>query len=204
MVNPAAKFVSYIFHPLLMPTYAYCLLFWMSPILFTALSLQIKFFILITVFTNTFIFPLLITFLFLKLGFVKSLLMQSKKERIIPFALTILIYGLLYFRFKTLPYPSILSLVLLAATITLTMTLFINMKWKVSIHCIGIASLAGILFSSIDSSSYKLQLPLMAIFLIAGIIGTARLALLSHRPVQIYLGYLVGWVSSVLVFNFFS
>ncbi len=198
MLKVASKTISVIFHPLLMPTYAFALIIWCNPFLFAAMPLNSKFIIIGVTFLNTFVFPLALVFLFVKLRFISNMEMRARKDRIYPFILTLIIFGSVWYRFYNLPYPAILSLVLLTATIGLTLAFVINLKWKISIHCIGIAGLAGIIFHNASFSSYNLFMPLMFILIACGVIGTARMILKEHNPAQIYLGYLVGLISAVI------
>ena len=199
MQKVIANIISVIFHPLLMPTYVLLLIIWFNPFLFTEFTRVTLVTILISVFVYTFIFPVVITFLLYKIDIVKSIQLDTAKERLYPFALALLFYGYIYFRFRSLPYPQILSLTLLSAMLAISITIILNIKWKVSIHCVGIALLAGIIFYNSDISSYDIKIPFMVILFIAGIIGSSRLSLLKHRPAQIYIGYLVGWGSSMLI-----
>ena len=212
MLRKAAQVSSYIFHPLLLPTFAFGMIFLLNPFLFSNISEKQKLTILLSIFLNTFFVPVFLTFLMVKLGFVKSLRLESKMERIIPIGISIFIYAGLFAKFRLLDYNPVLATTLLSATVLLIIIMIINMQWKVSIHSIGIAGLLGVMVSNIDLFSYSqylhlpigilqlLYLPLVIVTLVAGWVGTARLILGAHQKHEVYLGYIVGFVCTVLVF----
>ncbi len=124
--------------------------------------------------------------------------MHTKRERIYPFLLTIIIYATIAYRFNELPYPIELNMVLITATIALAAAFIINLAWKISIHSIGIAGLAGILYYGGLSSKFSIMLPFIVVVLLAGAIGTARLLVTNHTKEQALAGYAVGWMSAGL------
>jgi len=200
MLRKAAQVSSYIFHPLLLPTLAFGMIFLLNPFLFSNISEKQKLTILLSIFLNTFFVPVFLTFLMWRLGFVKSLRLESKMERIIPIGISIFIYAGLFAKFRLLDYNPVLASTLLSATVLLIVIMIINMQWKVSIHSLGIAGLLGIMVSNIDLFSYQLYLPLVIVTLVAGWVGSARLIIGAHLKHEVYLGYLIGFVCTVLVF----
>lgn len=199
-MEKAAKVISFLFHPLLMPTYAFALVIVLNPYLFAAIPVTSRLLLIILIFSYTFLFPLLMAFLFIKLNLIKSLHMHTGKERIYPFLLTIITYGTITYRFMELPYPGELNAVLMTSTAALLFAFIINLKWKISIHSIGIAGLASIVYYNTVSFNYQLLLLMIMILLLAGIIGTARLLVSNHTKEQVYIGYLVGWASAGLAY----
>jgi len=69
---------------------------------------------------------------------------------------------------------------------------FINLYWKISAHTGGIGGLT----SMIIILSWKMQIdlyPIIAtIILLSGLVGFARLKTNSHKPSEVYWGYLIG------------
>jgi len=152
------------------------------------------------VFGYTFLFPVLMAFLFVKLNLIQSIFMHTKRERIYPFLLTIIVYATIAYRFNELPYPVELNMVLITATISLLAAFVINLVWKISVHTIGIAGLAGILYYGGESSNFNIMLPFIVVVLFAGAVGTARLLITDHTKEQVIAGYAVGWMSAGLAY----
>ena len=77
--------------------------------------------------------------------------------------------------------------------------LFFALRIKSSLHMIGIGGIIG--FVMIMSFEYQLNFNslLASLFLVAGLIGVARLSLNAHKPGEVYIGFLVGvlaqWIS---------
>ena len=59
---------------------------------------------------------------------------------------------------------------------------------------IGIGALVGTFFGLSSFLLVDLLIAIIVFLLIAGLLGTARLTLNSHRPSQIYAGFILGFV----------
>jgi membrane-associated phospholipid phosphatase len=58
---------------------------------------------------------------------------------------------------------------------------------------IGIGGLIGTFFGMSSFLLVDLRFPIIVCFIIAGLIGTARLSLGSHHPAQLYGGFFIGF-----------
>src|ERR1700741_2427000 len=94
-----AKIISILFHPLLMPSYGFALLFFTQNYIATFTALRLKILILTVTFIFTFLLPAINAFILLKMGRIKSLEMESTEERVIPYTSTALYYFALYYLF---------------------------------------------------------------------------------------------------------
>ena len=83
-----------------------------------------------------------------------------------------------------------------ALALVFVYVLFFN-NIKVSLHTLSIAGLIG--FLCVISYNYQLNLltPIIALFLLFGLIATARLKLEAHQANEIYLGFFIGFLSQV-------
>lgn len=198
-----AKLISYLFHPLLMPTYGFTILFITRNYIATFTSPNIKLLILSITFVFTFILPLANALILLKLGRIKSLEMESINERTILYTGTALYYFALFYLFHVSGFPNIFKILILGAAISVLLTTLINLKWKISAHTIGIGGIAGAALGI----EYRLQLDfhliLILIILIAGIVGYARLKLNAHTPSQVYTGFILGFLVDLLLLIFY-
>jgi hypothetical protein len=198
-----ANLLSFIFHPIILPTYAFLLIYWTNPLLFSNYDKADLGRIFLTVFINTFAFPLIAILLIWRLGFVKSLKMESQQERLVPFITSGALYIWTYVVFRKSGLPEILSIVILGATITLFASFLITIFRKVSIHasamgCLFILTLALCLLSQKDY-----HILLMGIVLIGGIICSSRMILGSHDTSEISLGYFIGVMSQLVALKFY-
>lgn len=195
-----AKVFSYLFHPLLMPTYGFLLLFNTNNYIAVFTPLKLKIAIYSVNFIFSFFLPLLSSVILLKNGFIKSLEMGNKEERTIPFLITSVFYYTEYYLMNNFNLPKMISFFILGAVISIVVALIINFKWKISVHMIGIGGVTGILTGISIRMKMNLLLPLSLLILCAGLIGFSRLRLGAHKPTQVYAGFFVGLISELLLF----
>ncbi len=203
MANIFAKIFSYIFHPLLMPSYGMILLFNTGTYL-SFLPFEYQKLLYIIVFLATFVLPVLMIPLFLYRNFIQSLEMHQRNERFFPMIGTLIFYSAVYILFTKLPLPDAVKLYMLAVAICAALSLVITIKWKISTHMIGIGGLAGVLVAlSIVYSTNQLSY-LAAILLLSGIIGSSRLQLQAHTPAQVYAGFFLGFFAELITIACFT
>jgi hypothetical protein len=198
-----AKFISVIFHPLLMPTYGFAMLFFTSNYISTFTSITIKLLILGITFLFTFLLPVVNAFILLKMGRIKSLEMESTEERTIPYGTSALYYFALFYLFYNANFPNIFKIVVLGAAVSVLMTAIINYKTKISAHMVGIGGVAGVAMGSIFRSGLPMQEAFIAIVFLSGIVGYARLKLEAHTPTQVYTGFLLGFLIELALMLFY-
>ena len=146
-----ATIFSYLFHPLLMPTYGFTFIFFSTNYISDVTPLNLKVVILSVTFIFTFLLPSVNAFILLKMGRIKSLEMETSAERVIPFSTTAIYYFALFYLFHHANFPDFykvtvidfLNILNLGAAISILLTLIINFKWKISAHLIGIGGLTG-------------------------------------------------------------
>jgi membrane-associated phospholipid phosphatase len=198
-----AKIISYLFHPLLMPSYGFLALFFTKNYISTFTPLNLRLFILLVTFIFTFALPAINAFILLKMGRIKSLEMERAEERFVPYISTALYYFALFYLFHTVTdFPSIFKTLVLGAAVSIVLVLLITTKWKISAHAVGI----GGMIAAIIGISFRLSIDLrfisMCSILIAGFVGFARLKLNAHSPSQVYTGFLLGFLVEFLLMIF--
>lgn len=196
-----AKFISIIMHPVLMPTYALVLIFQLSNYLDYTTPPSVKFALFMIVIFNTLVMPVLISWLLLKRGLIKSFNMDKREERIVPFICNTVLMMVAYYMISRISVPKIFSMLLLGAAASVVLAILINLKWKVSIHMIGIGGITGMFFGLSTFLLIDLRFPILVSLLVAGIIGTARLCMGAHKPAQLYAGFFVGFCCEFFVLS---
>ena len=131
MLQQAANFVSVVFQPLLLPTYAIVFINWANPYLFAGIDPNDKMRLFVTIFVNTFIFPVVAIFIMRKLNFVKSFLLESREERIIPYIAISLFYFWCFMVIRKLGVDNFLTTVLLGSSLSVFMAFFFNLFFKI-------------------------------------------------------------------------
>ena len=198
-----AKIISYLFHPLLMPTYGFALIFFTKNYISSFISIELKYIILGVTFLFTFLLPTINALILLKMGRIRSLEMESTNERIIPYSSTALYYFALYYLFYNAEFPAIFKLAIIGAAISILLTFFINFRWKISAHTVGIGGIAGAAMGMIYRLEIDMFLTLLVILFCAGLVGYARLKLKAHSPSQVYSGFFLGVIVEFLLMVFF-
>lgn len=190
-----SNFLSWTFHPLLIASYATALYLFRLPSDFGTSSILLPLIILGMIITGTFLLPALSTIIMVRIGNIGSLKMERQEERNWPLLLTAMIYFACYYALNMRQIPGFIQLFLLGAGASMVAGLLINLRWKLSLHMIGIGGLCGGL-SGFFFAGAGSDINLLAVcFLLAGALGTARLFLQAHSPAQILLGFLIGFAA---------
>lgn len=201
MSTRTANFLSYIFHPLFTPILGMVLIFLVFPYQFDYRLVRVSF---VLVFLTTIIFPGVSAYFFLKMGLVKSLKMEDASDRRYPFLVSIASYVLLSQFFLKLPLPLEFAVFAIGAAISSLIALLFLSYAKISIHLLAFGGIVGGLLGI--AGQYFLNVaPLLAVlFLLAGMLGTARLVLKAHKLREIYLGFATGFIVEFLLINYVS
>lgn len=198
-MNPRlAQFLSVILHPVLMPTYALVLIFRQSTYFSYSVSPEAKLALFSIILLNTLILPVMISYILVKKKWIKSLEMQRREERLMPYITNLVLILISAFMIYKLHLPRVFFLLTLGAAAAVAVAIIINIKWKISIHMIGIGGLIGTFFGLSAFLLVDLRMSIILFLLIAGLLGVARIRLGAHRPSQIYVGFLAGFVCEYL------
>lgn len=204
-VSPAlqwpAKFISYLLHPLFIPSIIFFWLLWRFPYMFAGITAKALWARKINVIWTTAFFPAFAVFLMWRLKFIDSIFLRTARERIGAFIITMIFYWWMWYLSRNFTdQPSVLKFFYFGIFLTTVLGLIINNFIKISLHTIGAGSAAS--FILITSFFYQIYLgaDIAAATILAGIIGTARLVCGTHTTTEIYAGYIVGVVCQVAAF----
>lgn len=206
------KGISYIFHPLLLPTYGTLLFLWANPNIASSIPeneneiVRTPTHVLVSIFVNTFIMPAVAVLMMKALGFIKTLEMKDSQERIIPFIATMIFYIWAFMAVKNHFdfMPKIFSVFILGTLISLFASFFINLFLKLSIHMVGVAGLMTGTMMMMMSSQKSLLMVFLLTIILNGLVATARLYLKAHTIREIYIGFLIGISGQMLAVTIFS
>ena len=204
IVKIFAHLFSIVFHPLFIPVMAAWYLVYVQPGYFTGVSAHEKSLIVLRVGYNTIFFPALTVLLLKAVGFIKSVLLKSKRDRIIPYIATNIFYFWMYLVLKNNPeIPSILISFIFGIFLGSTAALLANNYFKISMHALGMGAFSGLILVIIFSGfQYLLFLPAMVIFLLTGMVCTSRLIVSDHTPFEIYTGLLFAIICQFVAYIF--
>lgn len=191
---------SIVFHPLFIPVIGTYFLTYIQPSSLTGLAMSGKGWIVIRVAVNTLFFPLITVLILKGLGFIKSIMLKTARERIIPYVATNIFYFWMFLVFKNQEdIPGIYTVFILGIFLASSAGLILNSFFKISMHGLGMGALCGLLLAEVfDAAPYALFLPLMVVILLTGIVNSSRMVLGGHTLFEVNTGLLVGIVCQLI------
>jgi hypothetical protein len=200
MEDKFAKIISVVFHPLLVPSFLTLILLNLNSYFSLLIPFDASLFIFALIFITTFVFPLFFILIIKRKGMIKSLQMESREERIFPFAIAGAFNLSAFYMIRQVQVPDVFYLFLLGSAIVTLVSLVITFYSKISVHMAGAGGLTG----SLMGISMRLNLDLLNLIIIviflSGLIGFARLKLNAHKPVEIYSGFVCGIAIMIIIF----
>jgi len=195
-----SQFVSYAFHPLLIPTATIVALLMMPDIYFFTIPGVLKLWYAVIVFVFTVLMPAVGVLFLKKLNAIQSFDMVERSERTVPMIVAGTGYVTMLYLLRVISIPPVFLFILYSATFSLIAGLVLNLFYKVSLHTLGWSALTSMLICI----SLRIGMPLMPFvivsILINGLVGYARLKQNAHNEAQVYWGYVVG-VGVIVVFS---
>jgi hypothetical protein len=200
-----AKIISYLFHPLFMPTYGMALLFFSNALSgFNPYALpeimHNNLLIFAVVIALTLVAPGVSAILLKRMGKIQSLQMKTRQERQIPFAITGFCYLAAYTILQNAlqPVNHMVLIVLAGAQLAILIALIVSAYWKVSLHMMGIGGILGMEILMVKLFHMPWEILLYGTVLLAGFVGFARLRLNAHEPLQVLVGFVIGVLTETL------
>lgn len=193
-----ARVISYLLHPMVYPLLGTLIILQILPYYTGVGTLALS---LALVFTGTYIIPAAISFLLHRIQLIPSLEMTEARDRRWPYLIGAICYYFTARYINALELPKEVYAFLLSSALIIVLHLALLFYFKPSAHLAGIGGFTGLLLAV--SLKYQIGfLPFIALcFLLAGLLGSARLRLGAHTPFELAAGYVSGLVIvSVLVF----
>ena len=187
-----AKFFSVIFHPLLIPAWAYLALVWQGNLLLLRVPFNLVWTLGGLIFLTTFLLPTAIILLMLCFKMISSLSMPLRSERIGPLVVTAIFFYMTYYLLKQLQIAPVIYLYMLGATLLAVISAAVTLWWKISLHSMGVGALVGAFAGLALLSPANYSFLLIVSLLMAGITASSRLLLSAHKPAEIYAGFATG------------
>ncbi|MDP5104618.1 MAG: hypothetical protein NWQ31_00425 [Polaribacter sp.] len=194
------KFISVILHPIVTPTIGVMLYFLLIPNTF--ISAQ-KINILSLIFIATYLIPLLILVIFKKLKIIETYQPESIKERKLPLALMVTLFYILGNTLNNIINLRDVSSLFYATSIGLFIVyILFYFKIRASMHLFSLGISIGFFMILSNRYSQSFIIVISILFLIAGLLGSARLYLKAHSAKEIYIGFFTGILSTLSMYYF--
>lgn len=192
----AARIISMVFTPFMVPFVAFCLLF-----LFTYLRIMpwgYKITVLALVYCFTILLPMLGIYLFQKINGWGVRELGHREKRFIPYGLTILSYMACLLTMYRIHLPRYMSGIIVATLMCMVLCTAINTKWKVSTHMASSGLMVGGLLSYSLIFQFNPVDWLCFFILLAGMLGSARIIVRQHSLNEVACGFLAGLLCGVV------
>ena len=195
------NFISYILHPLFIPTYFFLYLMQVLPFEFVGITEWQLTLRLFSVFWLTAFFPAFAVFLMWRLKLSESIFLRTQKERIIPYVITMFFYWWMYYLSRNFTdQPLALKFFYFGIFIATALGLIINNFMKISLHAMGVGGLltAVILVGlhySIDNAIWTLL-----VIIITALVMSARMIVSDHSKQELILGFFIGLLTQVMAY----
>ncbi|HBP45239.1 MAG: hypothetical protein CL845_06940 [Crocinitomicaceae bacterium] len=189
-----ATWISRVFHPLLMPLVTLIMVFALDPYL-QALP-EVFMYMAVVVLVNT-LAPAVSIFVLHKRGYLSDLDIRIRKERTLPFIIVlayfIMTYALLVLR-PALYIPLVYLDMWMGLMASIGLALIITRWFKISMHMLAQGGVLGIAMAVQAMQTVPTWTLNGILVFIAGWVGFARIHLNVHRHIEVYIGYLLGFV----------
>jgi membrane-associated phospholipid phosphatase len=192
MTEKLAKIVTTIFHPILIPTLGFILLF-TSGFYNSMLTTDAIRFILLVIFFSTATLPML-SIAILALNAKFDFLMPNSRDRIVPLLFTSVFYYIGFILLERIHFLPVFKHFMMASVLLIVALLLISFKWNISIHMAAIGSVTATFFALSFRGGVNPVIAIVILVIVSGLLGTVRLALNKNSLLQVAAGYILGFI----------
>lgn len=188
----ASRILSMVFSPLIIPTYCTIMAMWLTAL--NAVAEDTRFVTSAVVLMLTCVLPLMILFSMVRLGRIKDLDVSDRRQRLRPLLYILTCYILSTIYMWHVKAPVWLLLYYVSGCVTAVVMAIVSLKWKISGHGAGMGNLIGLVIAFIEGgySEYDMLPWLCGTIVLCGLVGTSRVILGRHTPMQTVVGAIVS------------
>lgn len=197
----AARAVSGVLHPFLVPLYLMLVLLF-SRTIFAHYPPNIKIYLVWVVLLYTMVLPVLSLVVLRSLGKLTDYRVSRRRERYLPLAVGVLCYLLCAMTIAKIPSAFLLRKMMLAAAGCELLCLVVTLRWKISLHLTGMGAATALLALLSIAGVGDLMMPLLAAVVGTGLLASSRLYLGCHNGLQILAGFCGGFLVMLLTVLF--
>ena len=191
-----ARIISMLFTPFYLPLVGLAALFFLSYLQLLPLSYRLQ--VLVEVYFFTILLPTFLIHLYRNYHGWTLIELGHRERRMMPYAISILCYFFCIWLMKLQHIPHFMCGIVVAALVVQIVCAIINVWWKISTHTAAIGGVAGALFIFAEYFGFNPVWWFCLVFILAGVLGSARMILRQHTLGQVVAGFLVGIVCSIV------
>lgn len=194
VINALSHFFSWVFSPLLTPTYGIIAVFAMTPLRYAQGSSIAT--VISVIFALTGVLPGLTVWLLTKFGDVSDLALSRRSDRLYPYIIMTAAMIAAGFYLRILKSPDWIPLFYWGAAGACVINFIINFKWKISAHGAGMGGLTALfaILTKYALPTIDVWIWLTIAIIICGLLAASRVWLGRHTPLQTIAGTLVGFL----------
>ena len=199
-MNKLLKSISYIFHPLLMPLLGVLFYFSKTPRFIPEFVIKAKIF---SVTILTVVLPILIFYLLRTINKVETVHLKTPKERKLPLIINSIILTLIVI--QVLPKRDIPELHFFFIGILISTAICYGLaivNFKASIHMIGTSGF--FMFALALAFYFKINIngTIIIMCTLLGAVATSRLHMKAHTPIELLVGFVVGFTPQLILLKY--
>lgn len=190
----AARILSAVFSPLLVPTYGVAAGLWLSVLsLVPGNPLWV---VVVVTWIITCLVPMAAIAGLVTLGKVKDPGLNNRSERTVPYIVTALCYLGCALYLYCHHAPAWLWGFPCGGALAVAICLPINFKWKISAHMAAMGGLVAVfmVLAVRSVAIYGMMWWITAAVIVAGLVGSSRIYLERHTLLQVLAGFAVGYI----------
>lgn len=194
-VDWISHILSWVLVPLLMPVYGMLMIFHLSILEIAPLGTRLAF--TGVVLGIDVVLPMVTFWVLRKMGLVDDIGLNERKERLIPYIITLACLGGTAVFMSHKGAPMWVTMFFAGGAVGALINLLVNFRWKISAHAAGIAGIVALLVRILKDGYPETAVFTWLIIWICltGLLGSARVWLGRHTVWQVVAGYAVGFCS---------
>ena len=204
LIAASARFFSTVLSPLVMPFYGAFLVLWTSVMCLLPMGTRIT--VLMVVLGITCVLPVLVIGVLHHFRLISDKRLDKRHERLLPYTFAVLCYLGATAYLNHIHSPQWFTMFMAGGTLACVVSLVVNLWWKISAHMAGIGGIVALLYQIHVQglSAFNLFLLLCFTILLAGVLGTSRIALRRHDLLQVLAGFANGYACVTFMMKVFG
>ncbi len=198
-IHYVASVFSVLLSPMLMPTYGMIIAFQLST--YQILLTTDKLIVIAVIAALTCVIPAVLFLVMKYFGILTDVHLNNRSERFLPYAIIIVCYVVAALYLFNINAPTWMWMFLFGAGVASLVSLVVNIVWKISAHMAGIGGIIGLLckINNFGDGVFDLMPIICVVIIVAGILGTSRLAMERHTLWQVIAGVFNGFLCVYLI-----